>query len=1042
MSPSELFIKRPVATTLLMLTILLLGMISYKLLPVSDLPNVDNPTIQVSAGLPGASPETVAATIATPLEKEFSTIAGVDSMVSTSTQGQASITVTFSLDRELDAAAADVQAAIARAQRKLPRDMPSPPSYRKTNPAMAPIFWIAMTSKSLPMSQLDNFGQNLLAQQISMLDGVAQVQVNGSQKYAVRVQVDPSQLSYRQLSLGEVASAIDSQNVNTPVGSLNGAFISTNLQTNGQLTQASDFRPMIVAYRNGQPVRLGEVALVRDSVENNRVAAWYATKDSMDRSIVLSVQRQPGTNTVAVADSIRKLLPTFQAKLPADVKLNILRDGSTSIRNSAHDVQFTLLLTLALVVMVIFLFLRNLSATVIPSLALPMSIIGAFAGMYLLHYSLDNLSLMALTLAVGFVVDDAIVMLENIVRHMEMGKGRMQAALDGAKEIGFTIISMTLSLAAVFIPFLLMGGLMGRLFREFAVTIGLAVMISGVVSLTLTPMLCARFLKDQSHRRHNAAYRAIEACFQGLLAGYALGLRFALRAKWLMLGIAAAVLVGTVVLYVAIPKGFIPSEDRDQIMISTEGAQEVSFQAMADNQLALTQALRENPNVESFMCSVGVNSGRFFVVLKPKLKRTLSADEVIAQLRPQLNALPGIRCYPVNPPVINLNTGGSARSQYQLTLQGSDTDELFLAAENVEKKMRTMPQLQDISSDLQLKNPQLRLDVDRDAASVRHVTQQAISDSLYLAFGQKQVSTIYTADDQYSVIMELEPRYQADPSALNLMYVKSLGDQLVPLKTLTRFVPDVGPLSINHTGQILSVTVSFNLTPGVALSQAMDLVNQEATAGLPNGVVATFRGSAQAFQDSLKSMGILLALAVVVIYVVLGILYESFLHPLTILSALPLAGFGALLTLWVFHAELTIYAWVGIIMLVGLVKKNGIMMVDFAIEAQNGGKSPREAIYEACLVRFRPITMTTVAALMAGIPIAVGYGAGGEARQPLGLAVVGGLLFSQTLTLFITPVIYLAMERVRRNLGGKEVAVPAAGAGLAAVPEAAQADSR
>ncbi|MFA6135459.1 MAG: efflux RND transporter permease subunit [Phycisphaerae bacterium] len=1016
MNIASIFIRRPIATTLCMLSILLFGVIAYRLLPVSDLPNVDRATINVSASYPGANADTMASTVATPLEKEFTTIAGIESMSSSSAQGSTSISIEFSLDRNIDAAAQDVQAAIARAARRLPADMPTPPSYRKVNPADAPILYLALTSPTLPMSALDEMGQTMIAQRISMVAGVAQVQVFGSQKYAVRIDLDPYAMAYRGIGIDEVADVVGQNNVNLPLGILSGPSKISTVQANGQLTAASQFMPLVVAYRNGQPVRLADIGSAIDSVENDKTAAWYSKAGSRDRAIVLAVQKQPGTNTVEVARDVRALLPVFREKLPSSVSLDVLRDSSTNIKESFADVQFTLLLTLALVILVIFLFLRNFSATVIPSLTLPMSIVGTFAVMYMLDYSLDNLSLMALTLSVGFVVDDAIVMLENIVRHMEMGKSRWQASLDGAREIGFTIVSMTLSLAAVFIPVLFMGGIVGRLFREFSVTIGAAVLVSGAVSLTLTPMLCSRFLKDPRLVHHGHAYMVTEAGFQAMLNFYNWTLRKVLNYRGWTLAFSLAILVLTGVLFMAIPKGFIPSEDRDQIMVQTEVAQDASFDAMVAHQQQLADIVQKDPSVERFMSSVGTNTGRMFLVLKPRRERALSADQLIEQLRAKLSTVPGVRVFLVNPPSINVGAR-QARSLYQLTLQGADTAELFRYGADLEDKLRGMSDFLDVTSDLQLRNPLVRVEMDRDRAFTMGVTPQQIETALYSAYGSRQVSTILTPDNQYAVIMELDKKYQTNPSLLSMLYVRSSqdsGQKLVPLKSLTRLREDVGPLSINHSGQLPSVTISFNLKSGVSLGAAIDQVNAITHASMPRGMSASFQGTAQAFQSSLSSMGWLLVLAIVVIYVVLGILYESFYHPITILSALPFAGFGALLTLLFFGKELSIYSFVGIIMLVGLVKKNGIMMVDFALEAQRKeNKSPLEAIHEACMVRFRPIMMTTMAALMAGIPIAMGLGAGAESRQPLGLAVVGGLLFSQMLTLYITPVFYVTIDHLR-----------------------------
>jgi len=1012
-------------TLLCMMSIVLAGLIGYRLLPVSDLPAVDFPTISVSASLPGANPETMASTVATPLEKEFTTIAGLDSMISTSSQSSTRITLQFDLNRDIDAAAQDVQSAISRASRRLPEDLPTPPSFRKVNPADQPILYLALTSPTLPMYVLNEYGETQLAQQISRVTGVAQVSVYGSQKYAVRIELDPHALASRGIGIDEVSSVISHYNVNNPLGTLTGPQTLATLQSENQLMKAGLYLPLVVAYRDGQPVRLQELGNVRDSVENDRVAAWFATPTTRSRAIILAIQRQPGTNTIQVADAIKALLPAFREKLPASVSLVVLRDSSIPIKDSARDVQFTLYLTLVLVVLVIFLFLRNLSATAIPSLTLPVSLIGTFAVMYLLDYSIDNLSLMALTLSVGFVVDDAIVMLENIMRHVEMGKPRMQAALEGAREIGFTIVSMTLSLAAVFIPVLFMGGIVGRLFREFSVTIAVAVLISGFVSLSLTPMLASRFIRVPGRERHGRVYLLVEAGFDAMLSFYRRTLLWVLSRERATLIFSAALLAATVFLFYAIPKGFIPSEDRDQISIRTEAAENISFDSMVQHQLALLDIVQKDPNVDRFMCSVAsgggqvaANTGSMFIVLKPRRERELSADQVIDRLRPKLASVPGIRAFPTNPPPINIG-GRVTKSLYQVTFQGIETKELFRYGAEMEDRMRRMEELQDVSSDLQLKNPEVHIDIDRDQAFILNVTPMQIENALYSAYGSRQISTIYTPNNDYQVILELLPQYRTDPSVLSMLHVRSSTGQLVPLRAITTLREDIGPLTISHSGQLPSVTISFNLKPGYSLGQAVERIQAMTAASMPSGMTYEFQGTAKAFQSSLASMGILLILAIVVIYIILGILYESFYHPVTILSALPFAGFGALLALMAFRHDLSIYAFVGIVMLVGLVKKNGIMMVDFAIEAQRKqGKNPHDAVYEACLVRFRPIMMTTMAALMAGLPIALGYGAGAESRRPLGLAVVGGLLFSQTLTLYVTPVFYVVMEKLRSRIAG------------------------
>ena len=1025
MNFTTLFINRPVMTTLIMSAILLFGIAAFRQLPTSDLPNVDFPTIQVSASLPGASPETMAAAVATPLERQFSTIAGIDSMSSTSALGSTNITLQFNLARNIDAAAQDVQAAITQASRQLPENMPSPPTYRKVNPADQPILYVTLTSPTLPLSELDEYAETLMSQRISIVNGVAQVMVYGSQKYAVRIKLDPWTLAAQGIGIDEINAAIQGGNVNLPTGILYGSDRAFTVEATGQLNDALSYRPLIVAYRNGSPVRLGEIAIVTDSVENDKVAAWYVTKFNQDRSIILAIQRQPGTNTVEVSDAVKALLPTFREQLPASVSMHILFDRSVSIKESVRDVEFTMLLTLVLVVLVIFLFLRNVSATVIPSLTLPMAIVGTFTVMYLYGFSLDNLSLMALTLSVGFVVDDAIVMLENIVRHMEMGKEAFKAAIDGAKEIGFTIVSMTISLAAVFIPVLFMGGLIGRLFREFAVTIGTAVLVSGFIALSLTPMLSSRFLKKPESIHHGRAYEFSEKIYGMMLGLYERTLKWVLVHKFSSMVFSAIILLATVILFIVIPKGFLPSEDRSQIFGFTEAVEGISFKSMVEHQKAVSSFLQSRPEIDSFMSSAGSrgamggNSGFLFIRLNPKSQRKLSADDLIQQWRPGLSSITGVRVYLQNPPTISIG-GRQTRSQYQFTMQGPDTEELYKYADIMEQKVRGLPGFQDVTSDLQIKNPQVNVEIQRDKASASGVSAAQIEDALYNAYSSRQISTILAPNNQYYVIMELQEQYQLDPSALSMLYIRSGSGKLVPLDAVATLTSGVGPLTINHQGQLPSVTVSFNLRPGVSLGDAVDGVKKLAQNILPASITTSFQGTAQAFQSSLQGLGLLLALAILVIYIVLGILYESFIHPITILSALPFAGFGALLTLIIFHTELSIYAFVGIIMLVGLVKKNGIMMIDFAIEAQRlEGKNPHDAILEASLIRFRPIMMTTMAALMAGLPIAMGFGAGAESRRPLGLAVVGGLVFSQTLTLYITPVFYLYMEALRQKLSAR-----------------------
>ncbi len=1033
MSLSETFIRRPIMTTLVMGAACIFGVMAYRLLPVSDLPNVDFPTISVSANLAGASPETMATAVATPLEKEFATIPGIDSMSSTSNLGRTQITMQFALNRNIDAAAQDVQSAISRVVRHLPAEMTTPPGFRKQNPASDPILFIAFTSPTLPLWELNEYADRI-SQKISMVEGVASVDVFGEQKYAVRIQLDPRELAYRNLGIDEVANAVDKGNVNMPTGTLWGPDRALTLQTTGQMLNAKQFGSMVVSYRNGRPVRLKDLGQVFDGTESETSEAWFYTPEKKERGVFLAVVRQPGTNTVAVANAVKKILPSLQAGLPASIRFRVFRDSSLNIRESAHDVQFTLFLTLALVVLVIFLFLRNISGTVIPSLALPMSVLGTFMVMVLLGYSLDNLSLMALTLSLGFVVDDAIVMLENIYRHMEMGKHRWQAALDGAKEVGFTIVSMTLSLAAVFIPVLFMGGIVGRLFQEFAVTIGAAVLVSGAVSLTLTPMLSSRFLREESETRHGRLFGWSEAVFRAALAVYGSTLKVVLRFRLVTLAFSIIVLIATGFLFKAIPKDFFPSEDRGMISLQTEGPEGISYLAMFDRQNAVAEIVRNDPDVQCFMSSAGAggpggaaNSGRMFIILKPRKERPSSADEIVQRLRRSLAVVPGVRAIPQNPPPIRLGSRMS-RALYQLTLTGIDTGVLFDSAGQLTKRFQSEADtlgIQDISSDMQLKNPELRLDIDRDLAASLQLNESQIKSALSYAYSSRQVSSILAPNNQYSVIMELAPEFQRDAGALGLLYIRSGSGVLVPVKAVVAQKEQAGPMSINHTGQIPSVTISFNLKPGVALGDALEAVQIFARRTLPDSIGTQFSGTAQAFQDSLTGMGLLLALAIFVIYIVLGILYESFAHPVTILSALPFAGAGALVTLMAFGLPLSMYAFVGIIMLVGLVKKNGIMMVDFAIELKRGGKPAEEAIHEACMIRFRPIMMTTFCALMASLPIAFGWGAGAESRRPLGLAVTGGLIFSQTLTLYVTPVFFLYLESLQKFFSRRPAAIAA-----------------
>ncbi|HXY29379.1 MAG TPA: efflux RND transporter permease subunit [Gemmatimonadaceae bacterium] len=1023
MNISGLFIRRPVMTTLVMAGILLFGIVAYRQLAVSDLPSVDYPTINVFATLPGASPETMASAVATPLEKQFSTIAGIDVMTSQSSTGSTSITLQFNLNRNIDAAAQDVNAAISQTLRLLPQNI-IPPSYQKVDPSASPILYLALTSTTLPLSQLDEYAETYLAQRISTVNGVAQVQVYGAQKYAVRVQLDPQALALRKIGIDEVVNAVGNGNVNLPTGILWGTDKAYTVQANGQLNNAKDFRPLVVAYRNGAPVRLGDLGNVVDGVQDSKVASWF----SGARSIVLAIQRQPGTNTVQVANDVKAAMKQMESQFPASVKVATLYDRSVSIEASVADVKFTLMLTLVLVVMVIFVFLRNVPATIIPSLALPMSLIGTFAVMYLLGYSLDNLSLMALTLSVGFVVDDAIVMLENIVRHIEMGEPVLEASLNGSREIGFTILSMTLSLVAVFVPVLFLGGLIGRLFHEFAVTIGAAILVSGFVSLTLTPMLCSRFLKAHHEQRHGRLFNASERVWERTLQGYERSLQWVMAHRPLTLAFSLLILIGTFWLGKIVPKGFIPSEDQGQIYGTTEAAEGTSFDGMVKHQQQIAAIVQEDPNVEGFMSSIGaggrsptINQGRLFINLKPRAQRALSADEVIRELAPKLSVIPGMRVFLVNPPVISIG-GRVTKSQYQFTLQSVDMQTLYDYAARLEQRMKQIPGLIDVTSDLQIKAPQVQVTINRDRAASLGINADQIESALYDAYGAGQVSTIYTPNNQYWVIMELLPEYQRDLSALSLLYIRSASGELVPLASLAKVTENVGPLTVNHSGQLPSVTLSFNLLPTTSLGTAVAAVQKAANEVLPSSISTSFSGTAQAFQSAQSGLLALLVLAILIIYIVLGILYESFVHPLTILTGLPFAGFGALLTLLIFRMELTIYAFVGIIMLVGLVKKNAIMMIDFAIEAERReGKSARDAIIEAASVRFRPIMMTTMAALMGTLPIAIGAGAGAESRRPLGVAVVGGLAFSQLITLYATPVFYTYLDRLQKKLEIREL---------------------
>jgi hydrophobic/amphiphilic exporter-1 (mainly G- bacteria), HAE1 family len=1025
MNLSNLFIRRPVMTTLVMLGIVIFGMMSYFLLPIAALPKVDYPFVSVSASLPGATPETMASSVAGPLERQMTEIAGLNSFNSTSASSSSNISLQFDFSRRVEDAVKDVQAAISAAAGQLPSGMPKLPSYRKVNPATSPILYLYLYSKTLPIYTVNEAAEVTVAQPISAVDGVAQVQLFGQKQYAVRIQLDPNALAIKGIGLDQVRTAITQNNVVLPTGSLSDKNRTYLIQANGQMKKAEEFRSMIVSYKNGAVVRLQDVATVLDDVQNNKVSNRYSDeKVSNQPAVVLAVQPQPDANTVQIVDSIRGLLPSLRAQIPRSIELGIFYDRSQSIRASVADVKFTLVLSVCLVVMVIFLFLRDFMATLIPSLALPVAVIGTFAVMYLLGFSLNNLTLMALTLSVGFVVDDAIVVLENIVRHREMGEGAMAASVRGSQEIGFTILSMTLSLVAVFIPIIFMQGLIGRLFHEFAITISVAILVSGFVSLSLTPMLCSRFLRSGHHRSPNQLYRITERGFDLMLKGYEWTLKPALKYRFVTLIGSVLILVLTVYLFTIVPKGLIPNEDTGQLQGNTKGAQDISFTAMLEHQQQVVDIIRKNPNVAAINSIVGasgpnasVNSGRINVRLKERPERKATADEIIQDLTPKLRRVTGIQAFLRSPTAIPIG-GQQTNSQYQFTLQSLNLEELRQVIPGLLEKVKAIPGLRGVDGDLQLSTPQVQVKVDRAKAAILKISAAQLQQTLSDAYGSGQVSLIYTPDNQYTVVMEIKPEYQQDSRALSLLYVRSSTGQAIPLSAIASIEQSVGPLTVNHLSGLPSATISFDTLPGTSLSDATVAIKRVAKDVLPATVTASFQGSTQVFQQSFNDLGWLLLLSIIVIYLILGILYEDFIHPITILSGLPSAGFGALLTLLIFQMELNLYSFIGIILLIGIVKKNGIMLVDFAIEQQRQeGKQPMAAIYEACMVRFRPIMMTTMAALIGTLPIAIGTGTGSEARRPLGIAIVGGLLFSQVLTLYLTPVFYTYMEALRGAIG-------------------------
>jgi HAE1 family hydrophobic/amphiphilic exporter-1 len=1011
---SEIFIRRPIATSLLMLAIALFGVVAYSGLPISDLPTVEYPTINVTANLPGGDPATMASAVASPLERQFTTIAGVDEMTSSSGTGTTNITLSFDLDRNIDSAVTDVQTAISSAMPLLPPTLTSAPSFRKVNPANEPVFDMNLTSDTIDMATLDAYAEDILVPQISMVNGVSQLNIQGSAKYALRVQVDPDKLRAQKIGINEVSTALQNWNVTQPNGQLFGPRTTYSLLVSGQLNTVEQFRDIVVAYRDNRPVKLYQLANVLDSVQAVTQRAWFMNKDLRRRSITLEVFKQPGTNVIQVADAVKALIPALQAQLPPSVHLIIRDDNSLSIREAFRDLRLTMGITLFLVVGVVFLFLHNARTTLIPALALPFSMLGGLTVMRLMHYSLDNLSMMALILSVGFVIDDAIVMLENAVRHMEAGDSPLQAALKGSKDIAFTIVTMTVSLAAVFIPLLFMGGILGRLLREFAVTITATVLISGLVSITLTPMLCSRFLKI-THGVTGLA-GVMDRWFERLRTGYAASLTIVLRHRLVMLAVFVGVLWATVKMFGIVPKGFIPDTDNDALRVQLRAAQGTSYYEMVDDTQKVANLLTQNRYVDSLMANTGGNTGiantaRFTLQLLPRATRSLTSQQIAQQLRRELGSFPGFQTF-VNVPT-SLQIGGfRGNSTYNLMVQSLNYDELYAWAPRLEQAIAALPGILDVSDDMQLKSPRVNLVIDRDKAAAVGLTTTQITDTLSNGFGQAWVSTIYGAKNQFRVLLEMDPKYQEHPESLQKVSFRTAQGTLVPLEAVTQLKMDVGPQSVNHYGQLPAVNISFGLQPGVSLGTAITAINDAAHRVAPPTVTANFQGSAKVFESSLTNLNLLLFIAVGVVYIVLGMLYESYIHPITILSGLPSAALGGLVTLWLFNNELNIYSFVGLILLIGLVLKNAIMQIDFALEAErHENLSPNDAIYQGCIVRFRPIMMTTMAALLGSLPIALGFGAGGESRRPLGLTVMGGLVVSQVITLYLTPVVYTYLAR-------------------------------